>query len=123
MLVPPGTFTRAQSLLVSALLRRCYCFHHTIEIEAAWFLPRRKLAEALQPPANKGSRRSKREHMLDEPAAVIHGNLLGEFERIHSQVCNDRSAQLFEGTDPDMQTMGVLFQKRDLPVAVSQGGN
>src|SRR5262245_10453057 len=60
--------------------------HRLLDREAARPLARRELLEALQMLSHQGLRRDQHEGMLDEPAHVVAGLVLGALERIRAQV-------------------------------------
>jgi hypothetical protein len=48
---------------------------------------------------------------------------VGELERVHAQIGDQRGAQLDERLEPGVQPVGVLPQEGGLPVAVAQCGD
>ncbi len=76
--------------------------------------------EALQMLADDRLRGDEHERMLDEPAHVIAGFVLGPFERIGSQVEQLRQAKLHHRLRPDSQAVRLLLQEHRLPLIVAK---
>src|SRR3954465_1047057 len=95
---------------IGTRVRLRHLFHYAIEVETARLLPRRELAEALQPASDTRGRWRDHEHVLDEPSRVVHADVLGEFEGVHAQVGDGRRTQLFEWLDPYVEAVGILLQ-------------
>src|SRR5262245_8696608 len=66
-----GAHKRAPTVAAYLIrLWRYHLIHHSLEIKASWFLPRRKLLEGLQPLAHDRLRRHHCEHPVCHPLAV-----------------------------------------------------
>src|SRR5208283_840552 len=97
--------------------------HDAVEVEAAGLLTRRKFAEALQPIGDVTTGGGHNEHVVDVPMVVIHGLVLGAFERITTQISEQGSAQFGKRLGPNMHAFGVLAKEADLPLVVAEGGH
>ena len=84
--------------------------HDSAEVETTWFLPRRKLLEALQPLADESLRRDEEIRSIDPPARVTDPFVVGTLERVAAQVEQFRQTQGLELLLPDIETVPALYQ-------------
>src|ERR1700752_2740486 len=88
--------------------------------EAAGSLPRREFSEARDVLRHNRLRRDKQEGVIDEPAHIISGFVLGPLKRIGAQVEYPGQAQLYQRFGPDVQSLRSLLHERGLPLQVAQ---
>ena len=74
----------------------------------------------MQMLADDRLRRDEHEGVLDEPAHVVAGFVLGPFERVGSQIEQLRQAKLHQRLRPDIKAMRLLLHEHCLPLVVAK---
>jgi hypothetical protein len=95
---------------------------HLIQREAAGPLPRRKLGIGLQMRANVSLRRDEHKGVLDAPAIVFPSVRLRPLERIALDVDQLGKTPRHERLLTNVEALGPLIQKHQLPALVAQAG-
>ena len=98
-------------------------FHDAVQVEGAWFLAWGKFTKALEPLANVLSCGGDHKHVFEVPAGVVHPDIGGELEWVHAKIDECRCAKFFEGLQPNVHAMRILFEEGGFPVSVAQGGD
>jgi hypothetical protein len=83
-------------------------FPDAFELEAARLLSRWKFLQALRPSGHARSRRSDHEHVLQEPALIVHADILSKLERIHAQVASGKTVRSTGSTEGQDVTDHIL---------------
>src|SRR5208282_1552791 len=110
---------RYQPTLVAALWLHQH-FHRFTDRKTARLLPRWKLSESCNVPADNRLCRDQNEQVLDEPFVIVAGLFFRTLERIGSQIKQFGCAELDERLHPNFKPMSVLLQKYGFVLVVAQ---